>query len=611
VYTVTFYSFKGGVGRTFSLVNVATILARAGRKVLMVDFDLEAPGIQTFELFRPPNAQQGMVEYVYEYTQTGRAPDVRDFVYDTLAATDNGRLLLMPAGRCDADYRAKLSSIHWQSLYAHSDGYLMFEDLKAQWKDYFNPDYVFIDSRTGHTDVEGICTRQLPDAVTLLFFPNEQNLLGLKEVVKDIRSEVTRSRRDVPKLHFVVSNVPELDDEERILEKRLRNFSTELAFDGAFTIPHYPSLSLVNQTIFAIERPNSRLTKSYQSLADVISDQNMEDRRAAIAFLRKQGLSPALSLDEVRVSIEDRLQKIREHHPDDGEILSLVARLKRSEGRIDEANLLFERAVDFGDRSAATLLERAAIRISKKEPIAAIEDIRAALGQSHVASPDVARAVRLLGEANEDLLVETIESPAMRSLPPAGRLLAIEAFMLFDKGLKCALALLLELKDVTNLSDSLRDMADGELILCLIGDGQFDNAIARIPETDKPEQLGIEDAFNYAMSLWGKNKKIPEQLFRHVIELDAAERKSHHSANYYQCLALVHGCVGDRKTAESLLQESIERIGRFRDRDFSCWRYRYAKPKEFTSDCESIRKLIRGEPLLPSFIDKSSVRHRE
>ena len=40
---VTFYSFKGGVGRTMALINAAAILAGRGRRVLMIDFDLEAP----------------------------------------------------------------------------------------------------------------------------------------------------------------------------------------------------------------------------------------------------------------------------------------------------------------------------------------------------------------------------------------------------------------------------------------------------------------------------------------------------------------------------------------------------------------------------------------
>ena len=54
MYTITFYSFKGGVGRTMALVNVGAQLARMGRKVLLVDFDLEAPGLETFDRLRPP-----------------------------------------------------------------------------------------------------------------------------------------------------------------------------------------------------------------------------------------------------------------------------------------------------------------------------------------------------------------------------------------------------------------------------------------------------------------------------------------------------------------------------------------------------------------------------
>ena len=45
---VTFYSFKGGVGRSFLLANVATILANWGYRVLCIDFDLEAPGLEHY-----------------------------------------------------------------------------------------------------------------------------------------------------------------------------------------------------------------------------------------------------------------------------------------------------------------------------------------------------------------------------------------------------------------------------------------------------------------------------------------------------------------------------------------------------------------------------------
>ena len=47
---VTFYSWKGGVGRTMALANVAIQLARKGHSVLAVDWDLEAPGLNRYFL---------------------------------------------------------------------------------------------------------------------------------------------------------------------------------------------------------------------------------------------------------------------------------------------------------------------------------------------------------------------------------------------------------------------------------------------------------------------------------------------------------------------------------------------------------------------------------
>ncbi|MDX1523479.1 MAG: AAA family ATPase, partial [Anaerolineae bacterium] len=45
---ITFYSYKGGVGRTMALANVAVLLSQYGYKTLVVDWDLEAPGLEFF-----------------------------------------------------------------------------------------------------------------------------------------------------------------------------------------------------------------------------------------------------------------------------------------------------------------------------------------------------------------------------------------------------------------------------------------------------------------------------------------------------------------------------------------------------------------------------------
>ena len=47
---ITFYSFKGGVGRSMALANIAALCAQRGKTVLALDFDFEAPGLHRYFL---------------------------------------------------------------------------------------------------------------------------------------------------------------------------------------------------------------------------------------------------------------------------------------------------------------------------------------------------------------------------------------------------------------------------------------------------------------------------------------------------------------------------------------------------------------------------------
>src|SRR5712671_988821 len=117
MYVITFYSFKGGVGRTMALVNVAAELVRRGKKVLVVDFDLEAPGLETYKHLRPTKPCPGIVEYVTDFRQTGRVPNLLDHVYQAKPiGKKDGQLWVMPAGRRDRAYQTALARLDWQQL---------------------------------------------------------------------------------------------------------------------------------------------------------------------------------------------------------------------------------------------------------------------------------------------------------------------------------------------------------------------------------------------------------------------------------------------------------------------------------------------------------------
>jgi hypothetical protein len=275
-----------------------------------------------------------MVEYVTEYRRTNCAPDVRDYIYSVRAVGEKGgQLWVMPAGRRDAEYQSALAKIDWVALYRDEDGFLLFEDTKAQWEQEFKPDYVLIDSRTGHTDVEGICTRQLPDAVVMLFFPNEQNLVGLRDVCSRVRGEATSGLKKYIRLHFVMSNVPDLDDEDRVLRRRLQAFHEELGFDelDLLVIHRYESVMLFNQAVFVLDRPKSRLAREYRRLVRRLMMYNWADRKGAKLFLDDYP-PDRFYLDESLRPPEppgDPLDQIAKNFPDDDEIQRRVNERRR------------------------------------------------------------------------------------------------------------------------------------------------------------------------------------------------------------------------------------------------------------------------------------------
>ena len=354
MYIVTFYSFKGGVGRSLAMMNCAAELVQKGRNVLVVDFDLEAPGLESFNLPLPRGKKKGIVDYVRNYLKTNSAPSIEPYLYKVgLDSKLTGELCMMPAGDRSRGYNQRLLSIDWHNLYERRDGYLLFENLKAQWKKYLNPDYVLIDSRTGYTDVGEICTRQLPDAVVFMYFPNEQNLSGLSRIVRKIRDDVSKRNKNL-QFYFVPSNVPDFDDENRILRKRLKEFKRNLDFDEVTTtIHHYPSLSLLNQELFTIKRPKSRLAAEYRLLTEKIQQPNLKDRESAISFLKKE-IEECLELDDIGIlgsgrpavtielgsDVRNKVDYIYKQHKGDIQVMDYIVNLLQQCELDDEANFI-------------------------------------------------------------------------------------------------------------------------------------------------------------------------------------------------------------------------------------------------------------------------------
>lgn len=220
---LTFYSFKGGVGRTMALANVSYRLAfHHGLHVIAVDWDLEAPGLQSF--FRLPadtlkNAR-GLLDYceIWESAyreQASELPDPLSYlvpVEPEMKEETRGSLRLLLAGKQDEHYDARLGRFDWKRFYAESAGAGAVEHLRSRLTE--NADLVLVDSRTGLTDPGGICTIQIPDAVVLMTAPNNQSLEGIKRIASSIATATPEARvgRGTARVFLCMSRVPMVEE---------------------------------------------------------------------------------------------------------------------------------------------------------------------------------------------------------------------------------------------------------------------------------------------------------------------------------------------------------------------------------------------------------------
>jgi MinD-like ATPase involved in chromosome partitioning or flagellar assembly len=199
---VTFYSYKGGTGRTMALANTAWILASNGLKVLVVDWDLDSPGLHKFfHPFLDPAkvaATAGIIDLITDYAWAAtraedRSPDwhreYAQILRHAVSVTwsdfpEGGTLDFVSAGRQNRDYSSAGTSFDWDNFYDRLGGGQFFDALRADMKE--NYDYALIDSRTGLSDIADICTVHFPDILVDCFTLSDQSIEGAAAVARRI-----------------------------------------------------------------------------------------------------------------------------------------------------------------------------------------------------------------------------------------------------------------------------------------------------------------------------------------------------------------------------------------------------------------------------------------
>lgn len=213
----TFYSYKGGVGRSMALANVGVIMANEGLRVLLVDWDLEAPGLEVYfrktaKLHGDP-AQVGGIVDLLEAHADGRDLQWRNCL---LKAEFLGHSLdIISAGRRSDDYRRRVQQLDWETLFREHRIGNFVNRLRDEWREAY--DVVLVDSRTGITDIGDICTVLLPDVLVMLFVTNHQNIEGIKDVMA--RAVRARAKLPINRSKLLAVPIPARDERDREYQK--------------------------------------------------------------------------------------------------------------------------------------------------------------------------------------------------------------------------------------------------------------------------------------------------------------------------------------------------------------------------------------------------------
>lgn len=320
-YVFTFYSYKGGVGRSMALLNTAYTLAAWGRHVLIVDMDLEAPGLSGF-LSRRQETEPGpegikdvvtlLQEALTAIRQEGnpqalapRLPSILNYISIippakiTTQPPRFGQLGVLHVLGADPErnYQERLAALDLKALspenlirlsallhyYFKTQRFpfrpLGLEDFEADVQTPY--DYVLVDSRTGITETGGLCVGPLADRLVVLTGLNDQNVEGTRSFFEEAGIQLrgsamqpwddadpARSSEAQPVLGpkptlLVASPVPHGEIEFK--RKRLDVLENRLHVKP-ISLSYHPQMALM-ESVFVRDYPEEFLTSQYRRLA--------------------------------------------------------------------------------------------------------------------------------------------------------------------------------------------------------------------------------------------------------------------------------------------------------------------------------------------------------
>jgi septum site-determining protein MinD len=242
---VTVHSFRGGTGKSNTTTNVAALTAAMGKRVGIVDTDIQSPGIHVLFGLNDAKVNRALNDYLY-----GRCA-IEEAVYDVtppLAAAGGGAIYLVPSSMNPREIARVLREGY--NVNRLGEG---FRDLVKSLK----LDYLFIDTHPGLNE-ETLLAMALSDVILMVLRPDQQDLQGTAVAV-DVARQL-----NVQKLMLVVNKALPGMDPEKLKTQLETLFRTPVAEVLPLT---EDLMRLGSAGVFAFGFPDHAISAAYKRLA--------------------------------------------------------------------------------------------------------------------------------------------------------------------------------------------------------------------------------------------------------------------------------------------------------------------------------------------------------
>jgi MinD-like ATPase involved in chromosome partitioning or flagellar assembly len=239
---VSVHSFRGGTGKSNTTANLAVLLAGDGRRVGVIDTDIQSPGIHVLFGMAGDDVGASLNDYLWH----GR--DIRDAAHDVTPAGSAGRVYLIPSSIKPGEITRVLREGY--------DAQKLTQGLRRL-VDELQLDVLMIDTHPGLNE-ETLLSLVISHVLVIVMRPDHQDYEGTGITVKIAQG------LQVPRMLLVVNKTPAMLDPAAVAERVEQAYGCEVAA----VLPHSDEMmTLASEGIFAVRYPEHPLTVLYRQVA--------------------------------------------------------------------------------------------------------------------------------------------------------------------------------------------------------------------------------------------------------------------------------------------------------------------------------------------------------